>query len=183
VAAAVTILGIIFAVWQYEVAKQDARIAATLGYVTRFGASPVWDSFRNIYLTWLDKDGVELMHTQDQTNRAEKKVDFITTHGLEWDSVVVGDFFDQLYICVIERICSQSIAILMLKRDIEAAYVYANDYLVYKRRRSGGITGCGLAALFSVAEAHLAYERLNPEQRHSTHAPNVTLAQHACSIG
>jgi hypothetical protein len=40
----VTVLGIVFAVWQYYEIKQDGRITATLGYATRFDSSPLADS-------------------------------------------------------------------------------------------------------------------------------------------
>jgi hypothetical protein len=42
-ASTVTILGIVFAISQYYQIKQDGRITATLGYVSRFDQSPIAD--------------------------------------------------------------------------------------------------------------------------------------------
>jgi hypothetical protein len=179
-AALATILGIGFAVCQYEAAKEDGRVANTLGYVTRFGSSPVSDSFRNIYVVWGKPDGLALLQATDQTNLASKKIQFIVDHRLDWDAVVVGDFYDQLYICLRRNICDLPLAITMLGRDIEISYIYSGRYLASLRARRGGNAGCGLDALFPLAEARLAWERLPPERHRTESAPTPQLGADAC---
>jgi hypothetical protein len=180
IAAIVTIAGIVFAVWQYLVIKQDGRVAATLGYVTRFSSAPVFDSFKNIYTAWGSEAGYAIQHSADPGSIAQKKIAFIIDQHLEWDAVVVGDYFDQLYICVRENICDLPLAVTMLGRDIETVYVYSGRYLDAMRSKRGGNTGCGLAALYWLAAARLAYGRLDEQQRRESELPEMKVTQHAC---
>ena len=180
-AAIVTIVGIALAFWQFWAVEHDGRATATLNYVGKFGTSPVSNSFKTVYRTW-DKFGYTIEHSNDPKTIAEKKIQFIVDHNLGWDSVVLGDFFDQFYVCLEKDICDLPLAISMLGRDIETVYVYTGRYLASQRAKHGGNAGCGLDALFSTVKEPLQYLRLAPDKRALQQKPEVKLAQSSCGF-
>jgi hypothetical protein len=140
VAAVATIAAIIFALVQFRIAKHDARVNETLAYVARFNSDPVIDSYNKMYEAFLSslkpaggpKSGALDWETKLALN-----------NNLNWNVIQVGDFFDQLYICISNNICDRELALTMLERDIETAYVLSGKYL----EKNWPPTGCGLLAL------------------------------------
>jgi hypothetical protein len=177
VAGLVTIAGIIFGVWQYLVTKQDLRISATLSYATRFESTPVWESFLKIYNTWNSTEGNAIESSKDPDKVNEQAIAFIKAHKLDMDAIIVGDFFDQLYLCLQENICDLQLAVQMLGKDAQIAYVYAGPYLDDLRAKRRGHTGCGLTALYNIAEDRLEYDR---ETDRSSPPPVLTFDPNAC---
>jgi hypothetical protein len=88
--------------------------------------------------------------TQDQQTNA-----FIRKQNLTWNAVLLGDFFDQLYICISKNICDRPLAITMLGRDIEVVGLENGAYLAEERKLLTGFTGCGFQALYDLAHGRL----------------------------
>lgn len=171
-AALATIGGIIFAIQQYNKAVADGRINATLGYVARFNSDPTLKSFIRLYDTW-NTSPDEKKDSEDPT---QVQINFINAHNLKWDAVLLGDFFDQLYVCIHRDICDEDLAITMLGRDIETVYVLGGRYLSANMQP----TGCGLRALFEIAHPRLNFSRLKPEEKQAKSPPRPHLASDAC---
>jgi hypothetical protein len=179
-AAVVTIIGIIFAVVQYLQIEHDGQVTATLGYVARFNAPPIIASFKKEFEVWETPEGHEMLYSTNADTQAQQQIDFVKTNGLEWDAILLGDFYDQLYVCLREEICDAPLAIGMLGRDIEAVFLGNGDYLSYMRKTRHFRTGCGLVVLFDIAHEQLNYQRLPEDQRKKRRAPKLKIPANAC---
>jgi len=170
VAYLATIGAIAFAVQQYRATEADNRVNATLSYVGRFNSDPALQSFKRLDDAWYSN--AEQGESHDPT---KSQIQFIENNNLKWDAILLGDFFDQLYVCVNRDICDQNLAITMLGRDIETVYVLTGRYLT-----SLTYTGCGLKALYEVAHPRLKFSRLKPEEQQGKPRPNPALRPDAC---
>lgn len=170
-AALATIGGIAFAIQQYLSAINDARINQTLSYVARFDSDPILPSLVKLYQAY--EKNPQVLTTGDPT---AAEIDFIQHNRFEWDAVVLGDFFDQLYVCLSAKICDQGLAVRLLGRDIEGVYVLTGRYLTSEHPP----TGCGLAALFRAVHPMLKYARLSAANKRGTTPPGFKLGRNAC---
>jgi hypothetical protein len=169
-----TIGAIIFAIHQFKVTESEYRVNATLNYVARFNSQLILDAFNRLYDAWESTPSQESEPNSTVDPTAEQ-IRFIEERNLKSDAVLLGDFFDQLYVCVTRDICDENLAVTMLGRDIETVYVLAGDYLT---RRT--YTGCGLEALFEVVHPRLDFSRLKPEEKVGKRPPDQALRPNAC---
>jgi hypothetical protein len=180
-AAVVTIAGIIFAVVQYLQIEHDGRVTATLGYVARFNAPPIIDAFQKEFELWEKPEGHAMLYsTADAETQAQQQRSFIEKNNLKWDAILLGDFYDQLYVCLREEICDAPLAMAMLGRDIEAVFLENGDYLSYMRTTQHFRTGCGLVALFNIAHEQLSFQRLPESMRRKRLPPEIKIPANAC---
>lgn len=171
-AALATIIAIAVAAQQYIKSVADGRVSATLSYVARFNSDPALKSLINLYSAWNTKTNEE----EKSGDPTSDQIKFINDNHLRWDVVLLGDFFDQLYVCMRRDICDESLAITMLGRDIETVYVLSGRYLSMNMQP----TGCGLRALFEVAHPRLNFSRLEPQEKQGKAPPHPKLRSDAC---
>jgi len=171
-AALATIIAILFAVIQYYKIEADGRVTETLTYVARFNSDPVSGSFKQIYEAWAT------LRTPMPSDPLEAERQFVEEHDLNWSTVQVGDFFDQLYICIERDLCDEDLAITMLGRDVVTTYSLTGRYLA----ASAWPTGCGLRALWGVAKPRLDYSQLSSAKRREQSAPRPVLPANACPL-
>ena len=175
IAAIVTILGIVFAIWQYYEIKSDGRINATLGYVAKFESTPFAEATDKIDSKWQSEAGVHLRYNPGP-DWPDRQKQFIEDNNIGRETLLVANFMDELYICIQKRICSIELAITLLGRDVENVYTRSHYYLSSYTGRMGGDTGCGLAALYSTSHAYL--QALREKKPLSP----LTINEHACPL-
>lgn len=182
IAALATIGGIAFAIYSYLQVEHDSRVSASLTYIGRFNSEPIINNFKAEYDAYATPDGQKIAYGEiDPKDLTRTEIQFIESKQLRWSAILLGDFFDQVYVCIKRHICDSETALLMLGRDIESVYVYEGRYLEDFRERTHALTGCGLVALYNVASTQLAYARASKTFREANPPPVSQLDENACN--
>jgi hypothetical protein len=180
-AAIATVVGLVVALIalsvaykEYSDAKENSRITATLGYLTRY-KSDLLLSMTQRFNSFLDGPEPQQLIANPgdpAANWATKTVSLTKKANMVIVIRTMTDFFDELYICVARSICDLDLTLRLLAVDLQTFYVWNADLLDELNKGAyGPKLGCGLHALYQAVLPQLDAHRANKP----TPAPTLDL--------
>jgi hypothetical protein len=112
------VIAAFYVLFEYRSNATDTEIKRTLDLQTRYGQKELLDARYKLESYWLSSKSADDLAKAAGPTKNEKITQVVLDQKLDGNVFLLADFYNQVAVCVKERICDRKTACAAFKRDI-----------------------------------------------------------------